>query len=145
MKVDKAIVFLLGFWVYLLFYGLWDYTQKFVHLKEYERNAIMYPGLFRPQLNAAMMEIERGNPAAGLMYAQRAIKLDPTNAGAWMNAHSAAAGVESYHLAYKYGVKGYELTKPKYVETRKRMAANMEILSRMLGKHDEAKYYRERK
>ncbi len=139
MKVDKEIVFLIGFYVVLVFIGLWDYTQKFAHLNEYERNAIMYPGLFRPQLNAARSEIDKGNPAAGLMYAQRAIALDPTNAGALMNAHSAAAGVKSFHLAYEYGKKAFEL------DPRKQMAHNMEIISRMLGKPAEARYYRERK
>jgi hypothetical protein len=69
------------------------------------------------------------------MYAQRAIKLAPNNAGAWINAHSAAAGIESYHLAYKYGKKGFELSK------RKTLAKNMEVLCNMLNKPIEAAYY----
>lgn len=139
MKADKAIVVLLGFWVFLFFFGLWDYTQKFAHLKEYERNAIMYPNLYRPQLNAALGSINKNDYAAGLMYAQRALAIEPDNAGALMNAHSAAAGVNSFTLAYTYGKKAFEL------DPRKQMAHNMEIISRMLGKHAEARYYRERK
>lgn len=136
INIEPFGVAVLGLFLLLWGYGLIDYLSKYSHLTLWEHAAIANPDDFRAQMNCGMKLIEQKQYAAGLMYTQRAILIEPTNAGAYMNAHSAAAGLQSWWLAYEYGKKGFEL------DPRKQMAINLMTICKMIGRYDEARYYK---
>lgn len=127
---------LLAFVFSLIGFGAYDTWAKRRTLYSMEHDdALRWPANYRAQLNASRVFIDQRLWAFALAYAQRAIAIHPERASGWINASTAAGGLQAWQLCHTYLEKAFD------IYPARQLAVNLSYVCRMLGKESEALMY----